>query len=361
MSEQKLSKSIGRRILPAIVSYAQNFEDVMLRRALQDVENGFYVDLGAWHPVSDNVSFWFYQNGWSGINVEPNPQVFALLASARPRDTNLQVAIAGRPGVVRLYIYEGLSTIQRAIAAGHQRSGIDMSKTIEVSAITLDHLFEQHVGINTIDFLKIDVEGSEAEILSATSFETVRPRILVVEATRPSSPEPNWQRWEPGLIKKGYLWVWFDGLNRFYVREEDRWRRELFETPPNVFDSIRFSARDHRIDGGGENASSAEALRNNFERALVSAEREIAKLRTTFSPKPLASGSALAVFVSSISGLRGGLRSDRPATGKSAPTQSEPRVSASGPQPSTADLRDQLAAVDERLALTLDRIANLEV
>src|SRR5713101_373530 len=73
-------------------SYAQNFEDVMLHRALADVEHGFYVDVGAGDPVIDSVTKAFYDRGWHGINIEPDRGYFAKLKAPRPRDVNLNGA-----------------------------------------------------------------------------------------------------------------------------------------------------------------------------------------------------------------------------------------------------------------------------
>ena len=76
-----------------MISYAQNFEDVMLWRALKNVKNGFYVDVGAGRPELDSVTKHFYEQGWHGINIEPHSEDFLLLAAARPRDVNLNIAI----------------------------------------------------------------------------------------------------------------------------------------------------------------------------------------------------------------------------------------------------------------------------
>jgi FkbM family methyltransferase len=255
----------ARGFMPEIVTYAQNFEDVLLRRALQDIDDGFYVDVGAFHPSIHSVSWWFYQNGWTGINVEPNEKFFAALACARSRDINLKLAVTGKAGFATLYLCDALSTVREEIAAVHRRNGLDISGAALVEAITLDQLFEAYVQARTVDFLKLDVEGSEGEILDAASFESTRPRILVIESTMPDSQESTWQAWERGLLKKGYLFVWFDGLNRYYVREEDRWRRKCFKVPPNVFDSVRFTPNDPRIKfAEGE---SVEALRHAIDAA----------------------------------------------------------------------------------------------
>ena len=80
--------------MAGIVSYAQNFEDVMLWRALEHVENGFYIDLGAQDPLADSVSMAFHEHGWKGIHVEPTPHYAQLLREQRPGDTVIEAAVA---------------------------------------------------------------------------------------------------------------------------------------------------------------------------------------------------------------------------------------------------------------------------
>ena len=215
--------------------------------------------MGALHPSFHSVSRWFYQNGWSGVNVEPNEKFFALLREARARDVNLKFALAGKAGFVTLYLYDALSTVRDDIAAAHRRNGLDISQTTQVEAITLDQLFETYVQSRTVDFLKLDVEGSEGEILKAASFEKTRPRILVIEATLPDFAGTDLAVMGARAAKEGYLFVWFDGLNRYYVREEDRWRRKSLAAPPNVFDTVRFARDDPRIKFA--EGQSVEALR----------------------------------------------------------------------------------------------------
>ena len=96
-----------------MISYAQNYEDVTLRRAFPDIDTGFYVDVGAYDPVFDSVTKWFSDTGWSGINIEPNPERLRLLEAQRPRDINLGCAIGERAGTMPFYMFngDGLNTI----------------------------------------------------------------------------------------------------------------------------------------------------------------------------------------------------------------------------------------------------------
>ena len=124
------------------ISYAQNFEDVMLWRALKHVNNGFYIDVGANDPVIDSVTKAFYDAGWHGINIEPVSQWYKKLESDRPRDINLQIAAGAEEG--ELLIFElpdtGLSTVDKAIAERHELER-DYKKTeIKVPVKTLSEI-----------------------------------------------------------------------------------------------------------------------------------------------------------------------------------------------------------------------------
>lgn len=227
----------------SIVSYAQNYEDVMLWRALRAIPDGFYVDVGANDPVIDSVTFLFYQSGWSGINIEPVPYWLERLQSGRPRDINVGVAVSTERGPLTLFEVPGtgLSTLDPHVAAGYKREGMAViERTVPVA--TLEHLLEHHAGDRTIHFLKVDVEGAERAVLQSTALARYRPWIILVEATEPRSPTPNEHLWEDLLTTRGYLFAYSDGLNRFYVANEHADLLSALKTPPNTFDSfIRYA------------------------------------------------------------------------------------------------------------------------
>ncbi len=84
---------------------------------------------------------------------------------------------------------------------------------------TLAELCERH-GVGAIDFLKIDVEGAESDVLLGGDWKRFRPKVIVAEAVSPMASEPSWQEWEPFLLAQGYQFALFDTLNRFYVAQE---------------------------------------------------------------------------------------------------------------------------------------------
>ena len=232
-----------------MISYAQNFEDVLLARAFSGRDRGFYIDVGAWHPVIDSVTKHFYDLGWSGINVEPVEEYFKLLQKERPRDINLQLAVGDRRETRRFYRFagSGLSTFCQEPLADYSALGLQAEET-DVEVLTLREICETHVR-GEIDFLKIDAEGWEKQVVLGGDWERYRPRIVLVEAVaanpkafltpeQPGSvtPQATWESWEGFLCSRGYELCHEDGLNRFYVRQEDRGLREAFRFPPNVYD-----------------------------------------------------------------------------------------------------------------------------
>jgi FkbM family methyltransferase len=222
---------MGARLM---VSYAQNAEDVVLARGLGDRPCGFYVDVGAHHPVENSVTKHFYDQGWRGVNVEPVPHCLAELADARPRDVNLNCAVGSRRGTVELTVvggWESLSTTDQAIADGYDAP----TETIEAEVVPLDDLLEAHAE-EEIDFLKVDVEGGEGDVLASVDLGRWRPTVVVVEATLPCSTVPSHADWEPLVLGAGYEPALFDGLNRFYARADEPEVGERLAAPANVFD-----------------------------------------------------------------------------------------------------------------------------
>jgi len=223
-----------------MISYAQNFEDVMIARLFDAGYRGFYVDIGAAHPRFLSVTRHFYDQGWSGINVEPTFAFYPLLCEARPRDTNLQCAIGNSPGHATFYEFPKFvenSTLERSVA--DRLAATELTATPhEVEVLRLSELCAIHVKDRTIDFMKIDVEGGELGVMQSGDWKRFRPRLVIVEATVVNSREENWRTWEPILIETNYHKVLFDGLNNFYLREEDLELRHAFRLPPNIHDGF---------------------------------------------------------------------------------------------------------------------------
>ncbi len=231
-----------------MISYAQNAEDVVLARALP-AASGFYVDVGAGHPDISSVTKHFYDLGWHGINIEPRADAIALLEQARPRDVNLQLAVGAFDGSTDLYVVEGdadLSTIDADDIEFLRKRGYEF--TVETVPVrTLDSLLDEH-GVTTIDFLKIDVEGSEGDVLAGVDLVRWRPRVIVIESIRPWSRERSDASWRSILESQHYRERCFDGINLFFAHEDD----EAIATtlvPASVLDEYEPAAMTAMRDG----------------------------------------------------------------------------------------------------------------
>jgi FkbM family methyltransferase len=221
-----------------VISYAQNFEDVILWRTFRHIKNGFYIDIGAHDPVNASVSKVFYDSGWRGVNVEPVKYYADKLRAERPNDEVIEVAVGASTSFIKFYEIAGTgdstaSPENHELYATQQRSMIEH----EVLCVPTESILDKFKG-NEIHWLKIDVEGYEKNVLKGWGQSVVRPWVLVIEATKPYSPEPNHEDWEPIVLALGYEFVYFDGLNRFYVSIKHRELAESLRIPPNLFDNF---------------------------------------------------------------------------------------------------------------------------
>lgn len=235
--------------------YSQNFEDLYLHRLFSSVDKGFYVDIGASDHSLHSVTACFYEQGWRGINVEPVAESYTTLCHHRPEDTNLNLAVApssdsvveiavcgDSPGFVGHHrVYTG-NSIENPVSysAGGQ------AQTRVVDACTLRAVFDRYIGIQSINFLKIDIEGKEFDALESLDLPSLpahlRPQVILLEVTIPSTQldAPHRKLCRSLLESNDYKHLFFDGLNDYYCESS------LFEIykplmlPPSLFDKPCF-------------------------------------------------------------------------------------------------------------------------
>lgn len=202
-------------VLGGCVYYSQNREDLVLLSFFPDVQKGFYVDVGAFDPDYDSVTKLFYQLGWHGINIEPQPERYQAFQKIRRRDTNLNVGIADKNGQLTLRAYKsgGLSTFSDVVKQNYEQApDADTESYTEhtVAVRPLREVFAEQK-VTHIDFMKVDVEGLEYDVLASNDWQRYRPEVLCIEANHVQ------RDWHSLLKKAGYELVFDDGLNEYFT------------------------------------------------------------------------------------------------------------------------------------------------
>ncbi len=230
----------SRSLVPR-VSYAQNGEDILLDRVFGDLV-GTFIDLGACHPHWDSNTFFFYERGWRGTSIEPNLKLINAFETHRPEDRNLNVAVSDHDGELTFFdVVEniGLSTLDRDVAQEHRRNGFEVSeRQVEVRSVAS---LIAEFAIPEPEFLSLDVEAHEGPVLAGIPLSSWRPKVLVIESTLPRTSIPCHQGWEQRIIEHGYIFAAFNGVNRFYLRDDLRDKLELFRNPVNAVDNFQRS------------------------------------------------------------------------------------------------------------------------
>ncbi len=176
-------------------SYSQEGEDMVLKRIFEQKEKGFYVDIGAHHPKRYSNTYIFYKNGWRGINIDAMPESMKLFNKIRPRDTNLEIGIADKEGKLKYYIFneKALNSFSEELAKkiNTENNSYHIKKTINIDVKPLDKILDKYLGEQKIDFLNVDVEGFDLEVLKSNNWSKYRPKIILIEILNSSLDNIN--------------------------------------------------------------------------------------------------------------------------------------------------------------------------
>ena len=169
----------------ATLSYSQEGEDLILNRFLENKKSGFYVDIGAHHPRRFSNTYNFYKKGWHGINIDPMPGIMEAFNKERPRDINIEIGVSGTEQQITYYMFNepALNTFSKKEA--DLKDGLRTYKVVEkkiIKTVPLKKLLDEFLPTETIiDFMTIDVEGLDLEVLKSNDWIRYRPNVLLVE------------------------------------------------------------------------------------------------------------------------------------------------------------------------------------
>lgn len=181
-----LTNSIITVLNNKIISYSQAGEDYNIRNIFREKKNGFYVDVGAFHPlnVSNTCYFYTFEN-WRGINIDPNPQSIEIFNKYRKRDINLNIGISSSNKELDYYILDYTSSMNTFNRKALEEEGLlnRIKEVKKISVMTLNEVLQTYLPKGQdIDFLNIDTEGMEIEVLESNDWQRFRPKLVVIES-----------------------------------------------------------------------------------------------------------------------------------------------------------------------------------
>ncbi|TGN08016.1 FkbM family methyltransferase [Leptospira ilyithenensis] len=174
----------GNSDLGGFLSFSQEGEDMILREIFENKSQGFYVDIGAYDPVRFSNTNYFYQLGWSGINIEPSPDAIERFNLKRTRDINLNFGVSGQSGNLDYYSFEeaALNTFDsERVVFLEKNSPYRSNKKLNIPVLPLAEILSRHCANKQIDFMNIDVEWHELDVLKSNDWNRFRPNVLLVE------------------------------------------------------------------------------------------------------------------------------------------------------------------------------------
>ena len=163
------------------ISYSLNAVDLIIDYIFKNKNNGFYLDVGSQHPISNNNTYLLFKRGWSGINIDLDKKNIDLFNTARPNDINLNLAISSDVAEKKLYFYHDKSPINtlNKVVSDFQTATVKEIKTIKTT--TLDITLQSLKLNNKIDYMNLDIEGHEMEIFKAFDLSLYKPSVISVE------------------------------------------------------------------------------------------------------------------------------------------------------------------------------------
>ncbi len=180
----ELIRKIRLKLFGSQVVYSQNGEDIILLSIINKPNyKGFYIDIGANHPKKLNNTYLLNRLGWHGINIEPNPFNLQLFKKKRPKDINLNIGISSTESILPFYLFkeDTLSTFDKEIADKYELMGHKIKSVLNIDTKRLENVLDFYVQDKHIDFMSIDTEGYDLEILKTNNWNKYRPSFILLE------------------------------------------------------------------------------------------------------------------------------------------------------------------------------------
>jgi len=203
-------------------TWSQEGEDILLDRIFKGKKNGFYVDVGAHHPMRFSNTHFFYRKGWSGINIDAIPESMKEFEKHRKRDINLELGVAKQASILDYYVFNepALNTFSVKTAQKHKskKNNYYVKKIIKIKVKPLREILDYHLKDRKIDFLNVDVEGFDLNVLQSNDWSKYRPRFALVELLQSSLRDINKHKVVQFMRKHGYH-VYAKQMNTVFFKD----------------------------------------------------------------------------------------------------------------------------------------------
>ncbi len=165
------------------LTYSGEGEDLIIERLVKHLSKGTYVDIGCYHPKVGSNTFKLFKKGWTGINIDPNPNTIRLFNQFRPKDINLNIGISKSNQVLTYFEFteSAVSTFSEEFYKLRLEQGAEFIGKTSISTTTLADVFDQHLNGRNIDVLDIDTEGTDVEVLMSNNWDKYKPTVILVE------------------------------------------------------------------------------------------------------------------------------------------------------------------------------------
>ncbi len=164
-------------------SYSLEGEDLILARYFEGEQNGFYVEVGAYHPVRFSNSYLFYKKGWQGINIDARPGSMKLFNKIRPRDINIEAAISDEVEELTYYMFNepALNGFDKELSEARKSEDFRLISEMKIKTQLLSEVLEKNIFNSKISFMSIDVEGFDLKVLQSNDWKKFRPELILIE------------------------------------------------------------------------------------------------------------------------------------------------------------------------------------
>jgi len=197
-------------------SYAMDGEDTAILNYFKDKKNGFYVDVGCYHPIHRNNTYLLHKQGWNGVNVDTSEFSIDLFNHARPKDLNYYCAISDKNENIKLFYQKELSQLSTTEKSQAENVFQGSIKEKEIQAFTLDEILSRDKYRNSkIDFLDIDVEGADLKVINGLSFDKFKPELVCIEIHEKEVKQSEIYKF---LVDKKYELIWSGIFSHIFKR-----------------------------------------------------------------------------------------------------------------------------------------------